>query len=286
MLFDNQTMLTHNDNNFSLKVMVDSINQRLWVWDYSLRNGEAFSQYLKNKASMHSAAKIIIPARRKDLGELIKHGYLLEGTAEGFFNGKDAFFMASYPEPTRRQSDKLEQKMNDLRKILASPKKLAKKLPPGYSLRFATTEDATELAKLFNMVFSTYPTPLNNADYICELMNNDTIFILTEQNGAIIAAAAAEIDSDNSNAEMTNCATNPSHQGLGLMHIIMEELQRTVLDRNIKCLYSLSRASEYGINLILHRMGYTYSGTLINNCHISGQWEDMHLWVLNSPHLK
>lgn len=110
-------------------------------------------------------------------------------------------------------------------------------------------------------------------------MDNGTVFCLALHNDKIAAAAAGEIDTKFSNAEITNCATHPAHQGKGLMTIIMKDLEKTVVNKGIPCLYSLSRASEYGINLILHRIGYKYRGTLVNNCHICGDWEDMHLWV-------
>nr|WP_315989693.1 hypothetical protein [Desulforamulus aquiferis] len=33
------------------------------------------------------------------------------------------------------------------------------------------------------------------------------------------------------------------------------------------------------MNLVLHRLGYTFRGTLVNNCHIGGSYEDMNIWV-------
>jgi len=46
------------------------------------------------------------------------------------------------------------------------------------------------------------------------------------------------------------------------------------------CLFSLARASSFGMNLF-RRLDYRYRGTLINNCHISGAYEDMNTWVKN-----
>lgn len=263
--------------------MLDKTNRRIWVSEYHYVDHSAFSYFLHQNARKYFAEKIIIPAKQKDVDTLKKQGFVLEGTAEGFLNGKTAFFMAAYPDPQRHHSPNLVNKMDNLKKILSSPVKSQSKIPEGYTIRIAKYEDAPALAELFGKVFSTYPTPLNKVDYVLESMNNDVLFYLATYNGKIASTAAAEIDIKNSNAEMTNCATNPEHEGKGLMSNIMKSLEHAVIKEGIKCFYSLSRSSEFGINLILHRMGYTYSGTLINNCHICGDWEDMHLWVKNAP---
>ncbi|MBM7854627.1 putative beta-lysine N-acetyltransferase [Desulfohalotomaculum tongense] len=279
MLIDKQSALQHSESSFKIKAMIDKINQRIWVSDYSFTDIPAFSEFLFKNAAKFSAQKIIIPAREKDLEPLKEQGFILEGRAEGFLNGKTAYFMAAYPEPNRQYSPHLKKKMSELQKILSLPVKPAGKIPEGYTFRDAGPGDAPALAELFGKIFSTYPTPLDKESYILKLMKNSTIFRLAVHNNVIAAAGAAEMDMENSNAEMTNCATLPEHRGKGLMSIIIQDLEHAAAKRGIKCLYSLSRSSELGINLIFHRMGYTYSGTLINNCHICSTWEDMHLWV-------
>ncbi len=49
--------------------------------------------------------------------------------------------------------------------------------------------------------------------------------------------------------------------------------------RNFRVLYSLSRAINPGINKVLSRLKYNYTGRLINNCDICGGYEDMNIWV-------
>ncbi|MTI79322.1 MAG: putative beta-lysine N-acetyltransferase [Firmicutes bacterium] len=273
------TRLHQKNGSFTIDAIIDQTNQRIWVSNYNFSNAPEFTDFLIQNAYQNSADKVIIPARDNDVGALENQGFVLEGRAEGFFNGDTAYFMSAYPSAKRRQSINLKNKMDQLQKIISMPLKPSNKLPEGYIVRNAVPDDAKALAILYDKVFSTYPTPLNDSEYIQKLMNNDTYFLLIEYNGDIASAAAAEIDAENGNAEMTNCATNPEHQGKGLMSILMNDLENMVLKKDIKCLYSLSRSSEFGINLIFHRLGYSYCGTLINNCHICNTWEDMHLWV-------
>ncbi|OPZ80752.1 MAG: N-acetyltransferase YodP [bacterium ADurb.Bin429] len=49
--------------------------------------------------------------------------------------------------------------------------------------------------------------------------------------------------------------------------------------RGLRSLFTLARATSVGINTAFSRLGYTYNGRLVNNCHIAGDWEDMNLWV-------
>ena len=32
------------------------------------------------------------------------------------------------------------------------------------------------------------------------------------------------------------------------------------------------------MNRVFYNRGYEMTGTLVNNCHIAGQFEDMHVW--------
>lgn len=281
MCSKNNTLIS-NHHSYYVNAILDNINKRIWVLDYDFNDSLAFEKFLHLKAKETNAQKIIIPAKLKDVETLKDLGYKLEGTVDGFFNGQEeACFMAAYPESSRYFSADLPTKMESLKQVLAMPTKKPGKLPPNYSMRLATAEDAYQLAILFKQVFVTYPTPLDQPKYVAKLIESGVPFILALHNDTIVSCAAAEIDRKYNNVEMTNCATADQHRGKGLMSMLLHSLEQHLTQMGYKCLYSLSRSSEFGINLILHRLNYRYCGTLVNNCHISGDWEDMHLWVKN-----
>ena len=97
--------------------------------------------------------------------------------------------------------------------------------------------------------------------------------------GESVAAASAEISVKNSNAEMTDCATIASAQGRGIMQHLLMELEKDLKKKGIMTAYTLARAPSFGMNCAFFRLGYEFSGRLINNCDIFGHYEDMNIWV-------
>ena len=152
-------------------------------------------------------------------------------------------------------------------------------LPAGYQLRKANESDAVKLADLYRTVFKIYPTPMNDPSYIQKCMNHDTIFYLCTFEEKIVSAASAEINSFYHNAEMTDCATLPEHRQFGLMKQLLIKLEEELLANKIYCVYSISRALSFGMNLALYQLKYRYRGRLANNCYIFDQVEDMNMWV-------
>jgi beta-lysine N6-acetyltransferase len=102
--------------------------------------------------------------------------------------------------------------------------------------------------------------------------------IVRDGDGAVVAAASAETDPEHHNAEMTDFATLPDQRGLGLAQHILDALEADMAERGIPNLYTIARARSAGMNRVFHNRGYAWTGTLVNNCHIAGRFEDMHVW--------
>lgn len=275
---DKSFVLTEKNNLFQVNVTVDFFNRRLWVNEYDFEEPGNFVNYLWNIAAEYNLEKIILPARGGDREILEQKGFNTEGRVEGFFRGEAACFLTAYLQKARRLSRHLPAQMAALKEITARPRVEPAPLPPGVELRSPGKNDIQPLSRLFSKVFSTYPTPLDNPEYLAASMEKN-IFKILAQGGQIISAAAAEINPIYNNAELTNCATLPGYRGRGLMANLIASLEQDCAKQGIGCLYSLARASSYGMNLIFHRLGYQYRGTLINNCHICGSYENMNIWV-------
>lgn len=72
--------------------------------------------------------------------------------------------------------------------------------------------------------------------------------------------------------------TATAEQGEGLMATLVHELEKQLAEQHLDCVYSMARAHSFGMNLILHRLGYLYRGRLIRHAHIGGGFEDLNLW--------
>ena len=62
------------------------------------------------------------------------------------------------------------------------------------TLRIARTEDAERLSALYDQIFQTYPTPMNDPKYVEKTIQEGTIYYLVESPDQLISAASAEIN--------------------------------------------------------------------------------------------
>jgi hypothetical protein len=63
------------------------------------------------------------------------------------------------------------------------------------------------------------------------------------------------------------------------MKILLEKLEEDLQSQGIYCAYSIARALSFGMNAVLHQLGYMYRGRLLNNCYIFNKLENMNVWV-------
>ena len=78
---------------------------------------------------------------------------------------------------------------------------------------------------------------------------------------------------------MTDCATRPDQRGGGHMAYLLHRLAQDVRkERGITDLYTLARADEVGMNCVFGKLGYVYTGRLVNNCRMPNGWESMNVW--------
>lgn len=268
-----------NDATYQASIVIDYFNRRLRVLEY---RGNLFSllDEVHLIAVEHSFEKIICMAKREDLHCFMAHGYMIEAMVPKYFNGSDAYFVTKYFSNERRNSEKWMEEEKIITDILRNPQQ-TKQTDTDFIIRKATPKDAGQLAALYNTVFQIYPTPLNNPDYIEQVMKESTIFYVVEDNGTIISAASAEVNPTFYNAELTDCATLDAYRKHGLMKKLLVQLEKELMNNGIYCAYSIARALSYGMNKSFYQLGYTYTGRLTNNCYIFDKIEDMNVWVKN-----
>ncbi len=275
------TTLTERRPAFAVKALVDRRNQRLRVAAYQY-DGEVapLSAFLLETAREQGLSKIVVPARGGDWQALLTRGFFFEGMVARYYRGAPGHFMAYFLTGERQASNRLEAEQQLLQEVLEKPAQPPEaRVPDGYELAVAGPEIADRLAAVYDQVFESYPSPLTDPAYIRELIaSGGGLFMVMLRDGQIASAAAAEIDREEASAEITNCATLPDYRGEGLMQVLIGALEAEMARREVPCLYSMARAGSFGMNLVLHRLGYIYRGRLINHAHIGGGFEDLNLW--------
>lgn len=264
---------------YTMKLTIDQFNKRVRVEDYR-GHTESCLQIAVDAAQEIQAEKLIVKARAGDVQKLIAEGFVYEASIDRFYRGSDCFFMAKFYQNERRNSVNWEEGDRILDSVTTLKKKGSPAVPPhDYEIRKATIDDAKKLAALYETVFEIYPTPMNNPDYITECMKKGTVFYVYTYEKEIVSAASAEIDMNEFNAEITDCATLAAHRQFGLMRRLIEALEDDLRKEQIFCLYSIARSLSYGMNAAFYGLGYTYKGRLANNCYIFDKLEDMNMWV-------
>ncbi|WP_139489734.1 putative beta-lysine N-acetyltransferase [Brevibacillus dissolubilis] len=268
-------------------VVIDEQNKRLKVMLYHPEEIEQLHGTLVEMAHDRGMTKLIIYAKKADVKAWEALGYRLEGRIDGFFHGENAQMMSCFLTAERGASVAPELAEEVLGVSLEKQAQVhsggrtdgQKSLPTGYTLREAREDDAEELARLYDLVFATYPTPMNEAEYVRETMRESTYYIVVEKEGQIVCAASSEVTPKFGSAELTDCATHPDHLGLGLLQPIFTALEEKMEQIGVYYLYTLTRAQSHGMNVTAAKHGYEYRGRLINNCTIYSGFEDMNIWV-------
>ncbi|MGI6034550.1 MAG: putative beta-lysine N-acetyltransferase [Limnochordia bacterium] len=265
-------------DSFTGRILIDPYNSIVRLLEYRGQELIRLADALTQKARERGLTKVLATAREDDWESFIARGFVLEGILKGYFQGQDAYLLARFLTADRRFSPIIEEEDALIEQILAEPTGVEMApLPLGYTGRRASAADAPLLAKLFDRVFETYPTPVNDPQYLAWEMSEDTIYYLIEHEGKAVSAAGAYLDRKSKGAEITECATHPRHRGKGFMSTLISALEKELGD--YQTIYGLARSQSFGMNLLFRRFGYRYRGRLINQCNISGNFQDLNLWV-------
>lgn len=259
---------------------VDEFNSRIKLIQYSRNDVEALLQHLEELAKEKDIGKVLIYANPEDISFFEELGFQREGEISGFFQGNPACILSRFLEEDRAlQKD--EEKKDEIVEMAERVEPIYQRpaLDPKYQLRHAVKEDAEQLAELYQLVFKTYPTPIHDPDFIRQCMDQDVYFTVITDGDRIVSAASADVFPHFQCAEITDCATHPDYRGNGLLSAIIYDLELRMKEIGIAHLFSLTRAVSTGMNMVIAKLDFEYKGRLIQNSQISGEFEDMNIWV-------
>lgn len=275
---ENTYLFTLDNENAQAELLIDLQNSRLRVLKIIGSDLEELLDEIYQIADLNSLGKIWAVTSMEQWEKLFKWGFLLEGILPKYFISGPAYYMSYFLDQSRRIStlvEKEDELIHNFRKQnLVEP---IPTLPDDYEMRLATEEDGEKLAEFYDIIFPTYPTPMEDPKYVLKMMNDKVIFNIILWQGKIVAAASADIDEPSKTVEMTDIACSPEHRGKKLPVIAINALEEKMKEMGMVTLYSLARSRLPGINKTFYRLGYKYYGRLINNCHICGHYEDMNV---------
>lgn len=240
-------------------------------------------KYADDLAEKEGYTKIVGKVPLSSAEHFFHAGYISEASIPAFYEGREeAVFMAKYTDPARREikgSDK-QTEILDVVQIHTAHRKEGY-LSEGFTLRPAQTDDADNLAALFQRVFPTYPFPIFDPEYLKKSMQDNVRYFLIMHGEKITAAAACEVDEASLTAEMTDFAADPLYRGRGFAGILLAEMEKAMKREGIITGYTIARSISLPMNAVFAGAGYRFGGMLPNNTNISGAIESMNIWYKN-----
>lgn len=255
-------------------------NDRIYLLKLSRHDFPGILDELDKLSSKKQYSKIIAKVPSFAMDGFAGYGYSVEAYIPGFYNGiEDVYFMSKYLTEWRNRSSDPEKIMQVLNAAAAKSFEAREaELPARFSYKICDNSDIYQIAQVYRSVFETYPFPIHDPEYIRKTMDENFIYFSIRKNNKIVALASTEMDVVSQNVEMTDFATLHEYQGNGFASYLLQKMEEEMHKRNIRTAYTISRALSCGINMTFAKMGYIYSGTLLNNTNISGKFGSMNVW--------
>lgn len=252
--------------------------------------GESLGSALLREAEERGRGRVVALTSPEMAVGLQRVGFVVEGKIPGFYEGRaDCLVLGAYPDSDRgelAQPDRVAEVRGILRENAG-----ARASSPTVETRRATPEDAPAIAELLADTFAQYPTPSGDSSYVRNAIESGVPFRLITDGDDIASCASADLVHAAGTAELTDCATRPSHRGRGHMQAILCDLMDDLRALDYPTVFTLARASVPGVNLAFAKLGFRLRGTMPRSCRIGEGVEDMNIWsrsleVATAPPLK
>lgn len=238
-------------------------------------------QRLDELAKEQGYTKIFAKIQAGELPHFISNGYIPEAFIPRFYKNKiDCIIVSRFLDKKRQRMPAKELK--DYYELQHSTVK-SQQFKYKHSLKFVinklVADDIEHITGIFKRVFTTYPFPIHDPNYIFKTMQTDDMqYFGIWDDKKLVGVSTAEIDMESKNAEMTDFAVLPEYRGQNLAFRLLVNMEQQMKIANIKTGYTIARLNQPGMSKTFLKSGYKYSGTLINNTNIGGSIESMNIF--------
>lgn len=255
-------------------------NNRVYLMKLAAPDSKEVISKVLSITEKNNYGKIVAKIPETAKSEFLERGFEVEGKIVNFYNGlSDAVFVSHF----RDKALLYESNAYVCNEVLENSrkKKIITKIMPlkdNFTLRRCKTDDLKGMADVYRRVFSTYPFPIHEPEYLKKTMDDSVIYYGIFDGDTIAVLSSAEIDFNYENAEMTDFATLPEYRGHGFANHLLDKMHSEAKKIGLKTLYTIARSVSHGMNITFARLGYKFGGRLRNNTNISGNIESMNIW--------
>ena len=90
------------------------------------------------------------------------------------------------------------------------------------------------MAKIYKEVFSSYPFPIHDPDYLLKTMQRHFNYFVIKTDVGLVAVSSAEVDKEAANVEMTDFATLSAWRGNNFSQHLLARMEKEMIKNNIK----------------------------------------------------
>ncbi|SDJ12197.1 putative beta-lysine N-acetyltransferase [Salimicrobium halophilum] len=242
---------------------------------------DSYVDYLIQIGMENDCDKIIFFVTGEETRLMQERFYSYEGRIGGFFDGEDAYVYALFLDEKRNIRSATEKEKRVLQTAFSYATKEEGEAGKSYYIRRAQKADRFGMSQLYKQVFASYPTPMDDPDFILEMMESGVYAMVGEYEGRIVSSCAGDWMPLYNACELTDCATLPEHRGKGLLVSQARRILEACRERRVKTIFSYSRSLSTGMNIINARLGFKYGGRMVRNSNIAGSFENMNIWYRN-----
>ena len=262
-------------------------HNRVYLTEADKANWDALIPEMKNLAAEKNYDKIIGRVPENAIEKFKKNGYRVEATIPKLFNGETTgYFLADFLSKEREHCNERELKTIESVKTIAKAANNSQKdghfsLPDNLVVRKLTRKDLFTVADLHQKAFKSYSFPIHKTDYLAELAAKNHEFYGLFDGDELQVSAILKMHADESNVEIVDFATHPDIKGQNLSYYLVQEIKKELAQTGYKTIYSLVRATSYGLNITFSKHDFVFGGTLMNNTLIRDTIESMNVWYYN-----
>jgi putative beta-lysine N-acetyltransferase len=259
----------------AVNVLYEPVHRRVSLFDATpadIRANPALASAIRHADWCDLYSKVVVYARPGQEGwrEL---GLRLEAEIRGYFsNGDNAELWAAYPLPVHVRDAR--RRMADTVLNLARAKEQTEpSLRPGFSIVRATPADAPAIAALL-AGSSQGVTPERIAAAIRD--GSATYHLARVPYGPAVACLSAT--PRGKAVEISACSTRSDQRHRGLMSCLVRAAEAHARQAGATHAYTLARACDLGLNCVFSKLGYEYTGRLLNDGRTNEGFESNNVW--------
>lgn len=239
---------------------------------------------MKDLAKKKNYEKILGKASEKGVKVLKSKGFVVEAKIPGLYRGTiDGYFLAEYTKQERLAHDEKTKKTISTVKTIAEAANKPQtdphlQMPSNLKIRSLTDADFKNLEDLHNKAYKYHPHQIKNAEYFSKLKSLNHEFYGLFQDGQLLVSAILAINESELNMEIVDFVTHPDFRGQNLSYYLVQDIKGQMNIYGCKTLYTMVRATSYGLNITFSKHGFVLAGTLTNNCMVRDAMESMNVW--------